>query len=136
MNFFECQEFFKNLYPEKLITFEFDENCYRFVECVVTRGLPNIMHHVECQNVKVSIDGMPDQYIPIAPHRLACSWKDLKKFISGKEDVWIDDSEIESLRQLKDEPDREKDFEDQMNLYERLTDLPKEALIRKIDKVK
>jgi hypothetical protein len=86
MNFYEAQDFFKKLYPDVLVSFEFDEKCHRFYEFVMTDGLPNDMHHIECHKVKVTIPGMPIQYVPIQPHRLTCDWNYMNGLISSKTD--------------------------------------------------
>lgn len=70
MNLYEAKDFFKQMYPNKQISFDFDEKCYRFLEIVMTDGKPNPTHHCECQKVKVMIEGMDPIYVPIQPHRL------------------------------------------------------------------
>jgi hypothetical protein len=71
MNFFQVQDFMKQMYPGKDIQFDFDDKCHRFYELVMTDGVANPVHHCECNKVKVMVEGMDPIYVPIAPHRLA-----------------------------------------------------------------
>ena len=85
MNFNELKEFFKKLYPDKLVSFEFDGRCHRVHEIIYTDGIPNPVQHIECNQVKVTPHGMPSQYVPIHPHRMNCTWNEMKKLIMAKE---------------------------------------------------
>ena len=69
MDFFQAQEFFKKMFPNSLVEFEFDKNCIRQVELIYTDGQPNPVHHVENHKVKVTVHGMEPVYVDIAPHR-------------------------------------------------------------------
>lgn len=131
MDFFEAQEFFKKMFPDKLLKFEFDEKCYYSMECILTEGIPNIMHHVECRKVKVSVDGMPDQYVPIKPHRFGCCWADLKRVISNKEEVWLDPNELKEMRKLKEE--NSSAFDTQCRIFQEMTGMSQEQIISKIE---
>lgn len=73
MNLYECQEFFKKLYPTKEINFSFDEKCHRIYEIILTEGIPNPVHHVENNKVRVDVEGMDTIYVPIMPHRECCT---------------------------------------------------------------
>lgn len=86
MDLFELQEFMGKLYPEKKITYEFDEKCHRVHELIYTNGVPNPIHHVENDRVKVNVEGMAPVYSPIRPHREVYSWESMKKMINGKPD--------------------------------------------------
>ncbi len=97
MDLYEAIEFFKGMFPDKQISYEFDDNCHRTLEFVLTDGLPNIVHHVECNKVKINIEGMPSQYVPIKPHRLGYSWSDMKKMINNKSDVYFNKEQIDEL---------------------------------------
>jgi hypothetical protein len=82
MNFFEAQDFFKNMYPGKSIKFEFDKKCIRVMEIIHTDGKPNPVHHIEYQKVKVIVDGSDPVYVPIMPHRMNCDWEYVKEHIN------------------------------------------------------
>lgn len=84
MNYFQIQEFFKEMYPEKEIKFEFDHKCHRFHELVYTDGVPNKVHHVENHKVKVTIEGQNPVYVPILPHRECYTWEAIKEIINSK----------------------------------------------------
>lgn len=83
MNIYEAQDFFKNMYPEKKITFDFDLKCIRQIEIIQTDGFPNLLHNIEYQKLKVSIEGMEDLYVPILPHRMGIQWDVLKKHVNS-----------------------------------------------------
>lgn len=100
MNFFEAQDFFKKMHPGKKIIFEFDEKCHRVHELIYTDGNPNVAHHVENNQVKVTVEGMAPFYVPIAPHREIYSWVDIKRIINSKNDIHINESDIEKLKKL------------------------------------
>lgn len=97
MNLYEAQEFFKKLYPEKKVEFLMDDKCIRQIEIVHTDGLPNINHHVQYEKVKVMIEGLPEQYVSIAPHRMNMSWNSLKQYVNNKTEVWIHPSDMEYM---------------------------------------
>jgi len=69
MNFFQAQTFFKRMYPNKEIQFEFDEKCLGRVELEYTDGELNPIHHVENNKLKVTVFDMDAIYVDIAPHR-------------------------------------------------------------------
>jgi len=72
MNFFEAQDFFKQMYPGKSIQYEFDKKCCRACEITYTDGIENPIHHVENNKVKITVEGMDSIYIPIELHRECC----------------------------------------------------------------
>jgi len=82
MDFFQVQDFFKQMHPEKKISYEFDDKCHRFHELVYTDGIPNPIHHVENHKVKVTVEEMAPIYVPIAPHRECYTWEEIKKVIN------------------------------------------------------
>lgn len=84
MNFFEAQEFFKKMYPGKKISYDFDDNCARMHEIIYTEGKPNTHHHVDNDQVRVSVEGMDPFYCPIQSHRLTVHWNDLSQIIQNK----------------------------------------------------
>ncbi len=86
MDFIQAQDLFKNMFPGKTIKYEFDEKCHRFHELTYTDGIPNAIHHIENNKVKVTVQGMDSQYVSIKPHRECCSWETMKKMINSKED--------------------------------------------------
>ncbi len=102
MNFYEAQDFMKQMYPGKVISFGFDEACHRTIEIIYTDGKPNLMHHVEFSKVKVSVEGMVDVYIPIAPHRMAAPWSSMKGYVNACKDVYFDDKTLETISGLKE----------------------------------
>jgi hypothetical protein len=81
MNFFEAQDFFKQMYPGKEMKFSFDQKCHRFYEIVITDGKPNPIHHVENNKVKVEVSGMDPIYVPIQPHREVYNHADMMNLI-------------------------------------------------------
>lgn len=101
MNLYEAKKFFNNMYPNKLVNFDFDENCYRVCECIMTDGLPNIMHHVECNKVKVTVDGMDVVYVPIKPHRFNIPWSQYKNYINSKNEVYAHPEDVNNLSNMK-----------------------------------
>lgn len=88
MNLYEAEDFFKNLYKDKKITYEFDMNCLKQMEIVHTDGLPNEIGHVEYKKVKVIVEGMDPVYMPIAPHRGCIEFKEIKDYVSKCEKVY------------------------------------------------
>jgi hypothetical protein len=100
MDFFEAQNFFKQAYPGKKISFEFDEKCQRFHQLVYTDGNPNPMHHIENHKVKVTIEGQPPIYVSIKPHRETATWVHMKKLIDSKNDVHINDEDLREMNCL------------------------------------
>jgi hypothetical protein len=103
MDFFQAQDFFKQMHPDKVITYEFDDNCHRTLEIVHTDGKPNLIAHVECNKVRVNVEGQPHVYVPIQPHRMNTTWAAAKKYLNDKTDVFIHPEEIEALNKLADE---------------------------------
>lgn len=101
MDFFQAQEFFAKIYPGKQITYEFDDNCHRTVELVFTDGLPNLIHHVECNKVCVKVEGMDTAYVPILPHRFNTSWKAAKEYVNAKKDVHLNEEDISVCKELR-----------------------------------
>lgn len=102
MDFFSVKETFTNMFPDKLKTFTFDDKCIRKMEIILTDGLPNLQHHVEYDKIKVSIEGIPDQYVKIAPHRDMIYWKDHKSFIMSKNEIYIHPDHVKNLKDLKE----------------------------------
>jgi len=70
MDLFELQDFVKASFPEKEATYSFPVESHRCYEIMMTDGKPNPQHHLECRKVLVKIDGEPDKYYPIKPHRM------------------------------------------------------------------
>lgn len=86
MDYYQAKDFFKQMYPGKTITFEFDEKCHRFHQLVYTDGIPNPIHHIENNQIKVTVEGMDPIYVPIQPHRECAPWDHMKKLINSKPD--------------------------------------------------
>jgi hypothetical protein len=81
MNFYEAQDFFKQMHPDKLVTFEFDRKCIRQIEAVHTDGEIHDINHIEYRQVKVTPQDMPSVYVPIQPHRMCITADELKKHV-------------------------------------------------------
>lgn len=101
MDFFQAQEFFAKMYPGKKIAYEFDDTCHRTIELVHTDGMPNLIHHVECNKVKVNVEGIEPIYCPIQAHRFNTTWMAAKAYINAKNDVYIGSDEIENVKKLE-----------------------------------
>lgn len=129
MNFFEAQDFFKQMYVGKKITFEFDEKCHRFIEIVHTDGLPHEMHHLECNKVKVNVEGMDSIYIPIQPHRVNVTWKQAKSLLDSKSDVYIHPDRLMTIKSLKERSD--PDYEKCLEECSEITGLSKDNIVKK-----
>lgn len=84
MNIFEVQDLFRNMYPEKKVSFEFDEKCHRYHELVYTDGKPNPVHHVDNNKVKVTVEGMEPKYVDIDSHRENYTWDAMKDLLKKK----------------------------------------------------
>ncbi len=84
MNFYEAQDFFKKMYADKEVKFEFDDKCHRTHEVIYTDGVPNEAHHIENDKVKVTVEGMDPVYVPIAAHRECCTWDYMQNLLKEK----------------------------------------------------
>lgn len=124
MDFYEAIEFFKGMFPDKQITYEFDDKCQRSLEIIHTDGLPNVVHHIECNKVKINIDGIPPQYVPIKPHRLGCSWASIKKMVNDKKDVHFNEEQLKELS------------EENVSQFSEYTGLSREDLLAKKQNIK
>lgn len=120
MDFFEAQEFFKKLYPDKLVILDFDDSCIRQIECIYTDGKLHPMNHVEYNRVKVTPQGMPSQYVPIQSHRAVVGVSTLKQKISTDE-LYFHPDTIASFNELKGTPQ----YDLKMDAYIHLTGLSK-----------
>jgi|SRR5271154_424068 len=100
MNFYEAQDFFKKLYPDKLVTFDFDDKCIRQIECVYTEGQLHPANHVEYNQVKMTPQGLPSQYIPIQPHRMIVTAATVKAKIA-QDDIHMHADTAKALSELK-----------------------------------
>lgn len=89
MNFFDTKNVFQGMYPDKIISFDFDEKCQRKLEIILSDGTTNRVHYIEHDKVRVSIEGMQPIYVPIYAHRITIHWKDMKNLISSKPDPKI-----------------------------------------------
>lgn len=86
MDFFQAQDLFNKMHPGKKVSFEFDEKCQRVHELIYTDGIPNHIHHIENNKVKVTVEGQEPVYISILPHRECATWDYMKKLINSKQD--------------------------------------------------
>lgn len=105
MNYYEAQDFFKNIYSGKKISFDFDAKCYGSLEIVHTDGSPNILHHIESNKLLVSVEGLDPFYVPIVPHRTLITWQAVKEFINSHDDVAIPPVNLKTLASLKNNSD-------------------------------
>jgi len=72
MDLFESKNLFRNMHPDKNLTFSFDDKCIRKCEIVFTDGKPNEINHVENDKVKIFIEDQEAFYVPIDSHRECC----------------------------------------------------------------
>lgn len=86
MDFFQLQDFITQMNPGKKISYEFDEKCHRVHELIYTDGVPNPVHHIENNRVKVTVDSQEPKYISIMPHRECATWEYMKEMINRKKD--------------------------------------------------
>lgn len=126
MNLYETQEFFKNLYPDQESIIEFDDNCIRLCECIMTDGLPHLIHHVEYNKVKVTIGNMPSVYVPIASHRMQISWANYKALVAASESVYMNPEDMKLLAELKEKDDEA--YQTKLNEYCMLSGMSKESV--------
>jgi len=64
-----------------------------------------LTHHIECNKVCVTVDGMDPVYIPIMPHRMNVSWSDAKAFVGAMNDVYISDSDLQAFVDVQGKPE-------------------------------
>lgn len=129
MNFFEAQEFFKKMYPDKLITFEFDDKCIAQIECIYTDGDIHMINHIEYRQVKCTPQGMPSTYIPIQPHRMMISAEEMKKKISSS-NIFIHPDEVKNLKLIQSSKDPSFDIKLMELSY--LSGLSKDEILSKM----
>lgn len=130
MDFFEAQDFFKNMYPGKKINYEFDDNCHRKVEIIHTDSKPNMIHHVECNKVKMTVEGMPAIYVPIMSHRFNVSWKFAKTLIASKTDVFLHENDLETLLDMRDKD--QNTYHGLLSEYSENSGLPQDKILEKM----
>lgn len=115
MNIYEAKDTLKKMFADKLVTFDLDENCIKQMECVMTEGFPNMMHHIEFDKIKISVEGSSDQYIPIQPHRENMTWSTFKKMISDKNQIYIHPDTIKKLINIKNDPNESSNYVNMIN---------------------
>lgn len=81
MNLFQTQDFFKNLYKDKSVKFEFDQKCHSRYELIIVEGKLNPVHHLENDKIKVTVEDMDSVYVPISPHRQNFTTEEMLNFI-------------------------------------------------------
>lgn len=101
MNFSQCQEFIGKIFPRKKVKYEFDEKCQGQYHIGFTNGVLNLMHQVECDKVKITLDGHDPIYGPILPYKLSIPWSMVVHLLNSKQDICIED---ETLDQAADDP--------------------------------
>lgn len=114
MNLYETQDFFKEMYPGKDIKYEFDEACHRAKEFIFTDGKPNCIHHIDCDKVKVTVEGMDPKYVKIGSHRLCATWAEMKQLIASQNDVYIHPADLQVLKELTGKDDYKGKMNDLM----------------------
>ncbi|MHB1059992.1 MAG: hypothetical protein ACYC0F_19185 [Rhodanobacter sp.] len=95
MNLYEAQEFLKTIYPDKEVKIILDDQCLRHVEIVHTDGKPNLVHYIEYNKIKIKVHGQAIIYMPIAPHRVNCYWKELINVLSNQKDVYLTPDQLQ-----------------------------------------
>ena len=83
MNLFQVEDFFKSTYPGKNISLDFPKECHRQYEIMMTDGKPNPHHHIECRHVMVTVEGMSPMKVPIAPHRMTPTHKEMMDLLKS-----------------------------------------------------
>lgn len=99
MDIYQTQELFNSMYAGKKVTYEFDEKCHRQYEVIMTDGKANTHHHVECDKVKVAIEGLDPVYVPILPHRMTISWEDMKPLVESRQKIQVVQDETIAIAQ-------------------------------------
>lgn len=99
MDFYEAKDFFKQMYPNKLVEYNFDNSCIRQVDCVFTKNQIHANCHIEYRQVRVTVGGQESFYVPIEPHRMIITCKELKKLIHDS-DVFIHPDEIANVKDM------------------------------------
>lgn len=131
MDFFEAQEFFKKLYPDTLVTFEFDDSCIRQIEQVFTEGQKHIVGHVEFNKVKVIPQGLDPVYVPIKPHRAGICCADIHEKIS-KAPVYVHPDEKKNLEELK--LSSKDEYDNKIEHLAKLSGIDKDAILKHIER--
>lgn len=135
MNLFETEEFFKNMYPGKKITMEFDDKCHREINFIFTDGAAHGVNHIAFNKVKVTVEGMPSQYVPIQNHRACTSWNELKRYITSRADFHVTDQDLDVITNLQDLPEGHSDkqhLETKISEVLSLSELTKPKLLEKV----
>lgn len=129
MDLYELQEMLNTQNPDKKFTLEFDPICQRVIEIVLTDGSPNVVHHVEHNKVKVTIDGMQPYYFPIQPHRVNYTWSAIQSILQGKKDIFIHENDLKELSEMDKESD---DYKNKINMLSDYSTLSFEQIENKI----
>ena len=82
MNYYQAIEFFNKLYAGKIVKYEFDDSCYNTIELSSIDGKANPTQNVECQQLKVNVDGQDPLYVPIETHIYNIPWKEVVEFVN------------------------------------------------------
>jgi hypothetical protein len=107
MDLNQCKIFFDKMYSGKKVEYNFDEKCQRVIAFLFTDGLPNTAHHIECDQVKISVEGLDDFYVPIVPCKSMGGFDYMRKVINQKADFYLNPGEKESLLKIKKENEDE-----------------------------
>lgn len=104
MDLFQAIEFFQGMHPGKKIEVNFPMSCFRQIELVHTNGKPNIMHHIECHHVEVTIDGTQKHKVPIKPHRMTVPISEVRKMIDFSDFHLNDHEKVQFLKMKSEDP--------------------------------
>lgn len=137
MDLIELKEMMKKSFKDKEIIYDFDYKCSRLINVCLTNGVPNLLHQIEFNQVKMTVEGFESQYINIQPHRCTLSWVDVQKFIDQKineNDVFFPDENIKQINNLKMiDPEN---FEKSINDLIVMSGLSKEKIESKLEGLK
>jgi hypothetical protein len=79
MDIYQVEDLFKKIYKNKKVEISFDPLCVKTIEIGFLNGVPNEVHHLEFDRVKVTVDSAEDNYVDIMPHRDVMSFDDIDK---------------------------------------------------------
>lgn len=102
MNIHECQAFFKKQNADKNVAFELDDTCALTFELTFFDGLPNLVHNITYNKIKVTVEGQEPFMVPISPHKEVVGWARIKEILSRKTDVFIHEQTIQFMNAIED----------------------------------
>lgn len=105
MNVFQAKEIFNNVFKDKKLEWGFDNNCMTSLCCFTSEGLPNSMHVIYFNKVKLTLEDGTINYIPIEDHQATMTWAAVRDFMSkfiDSEDVFVMESELRSIAAIQE----------------------------------